>query len=76
MEGHVARKAQGGGSNLQISRSLNEEKSLGFFLSSGIDQGLSGLCGACRNIQQMDLLLGASNEGGFGGCEEAFCGVG
>jgi hypothetical protein len=55
---------------------LNEEKSLGFFLSSGIDQGLSGLSGACGNIQPMDLLFGAGDEGGLGGGEKAFCGVG
>jgi len=76
MKGHVAGEAQGGRSDFQISRGLNEEKSVRHFFASSINQGLGGLRGASGEIDSMDLLFEAGDEGGFGGCEEAFCGVG
>jgi len=55
---------------------LNEEKSVRHFFASSINQGLGGLRGASREIDSIDLLFGAGDEGGLGGGEEAFCGVG
>ena len=76
MKGHVAGEAQGGRSDFQISRGLNEEKSVRHFFASIIDQALGGLRGASREIDSIDLLFGAGDEGGLGGGEKAFCGVG
>ncbi len=76
MKGHVAGEAQGGRSDFQISRGLNKEKSVRHFFASIIDQALGGLRGASREIDSIDLLFGAGDEGGLGGGEKAFCGVG
>ena len=76
MKGHVAGEAQGGRSDFQISRGLNEEKSVRHFFASSVNQGLGGLRVASGEIDSMDLLFGAGEEGGLGGGEEAFCGVG
>jgi hypothetical protein len=70
LEAHFTAETKGRSTNLKVTSGFEDQYRFRFFLSGGIDEGLSCVRGPSGKRDTMSLLLRSSDEGGFGRSKE------